>query len=327
LLESARGNTAEEENIGIVVPRWNAIGRTPVTATPLTQSGTGSAQVVAHIAPSDIPDAGDRTYEISFAPRANIERGYLQSVIDVAADSVGVNTANQVAMLFLTPTTFRLFDLTRGMILDSSAAYVSGQAIRANGLRITLTDTSSDAADWPAAGDSILLGPALQISSGGTAVLPLQFFSYDTRYVTSNGVVVSISRADTIAGNAITFNDKFTFTTNGAAVDQNAAANQLGRVRVVPNPYLVSSQYEQEFGVLRREPIRQLKFTNLPPRCTIYIFTLDGDRVQTIEHNSADGVETWDMRASGGREIAAGVYLYLVKTEAGERLDRFAVIK
>jgi hypothetical protein len=327
LLESARGNTAEEENIGIVVPRWNALGRTPVTATPLTQSGTGSAQVLAHIGPSDIPEAGDRGYEISFAPRANIERGYLQSVIDVAADSVGVNTANQVSMLFLTPATFRLFDLTRGLILDSSEAYASGQPIRANGLRITLTDTSSDAADLPAAGDSILIGPALQIASGGAAVLPPQFFSYDTRYVTSNGVVVKLSRADTISGNAITYNDKFTFTTKGAAVDHNAAANQLGRVRVVPNPYLVSSQYEQEFGVLRREPIRQLKFTNLPPRCTIYIFTLDGDRVQTIEHNSTDGVESWDMRASGGREIAAGVYLYLVKTDAGERLDRFAVIK
>jgi hypothetical protein len=38
-------------------------------------------------------------------------------------------------------------------------------------------------------------------------------------------------------------------------------------------------------------------------------------------------VETWDMRAAGGREIAAGVYLYLVKSDAGERLDRFAVIK
>jgi hypothetical protein len=54
---------------------------------------------------------------------------------------------------------------------------------------------------------------------------------------------------------------------------------------------------------------------------------MDGDKVQTIEHNSSDGVATWDLRASGGREIAAGVYLYLVKTEAGERLDRFAVIK
>ena len=120
---------------------------------------------------------------------------------------------------------------------------------------------------------------------------------------------------------------KFSFNTKVATVDQNVVTNGLGKVRVVPNPYLVASQYEQEFGVLRREPIRQLKFTKMPPVCTIYIFTLDGDQVQTIEHNSSDGVATWDMRAAGGREIAAGVYLYLVKTDTAERLDRFAVIK
>ena len=96
---------------------------------------------------------------------------------------------------------------------------------------------------------------------------------------------------------------------------------------MVPNPYIVSSLFEEEFGVSRREPIRQLKFNNLPPRCTITIFTMDGDRIKTIHHESDNGTETWDMRGDGGREIASGVYIYLVQTDAGERIDRFAVIK
>ena len=77
----------------------------------------------------------------------------------------------------------------------------------------------------------------------------------------------------------------------------------------------------------RREPIRQLKFNNLPPRCTITIFTMDGDRIKTIHHESDNGTETWDMRGDGGREIASGVYIYIVQTDNGERIDRFAVIK
>jgi hypothetical protein len=89
----------------------------------------------------------------------------------------------------------------------------------------------------------------------------------------------------------------------------------------------VSSQYEREYGSLRREPIRQLKFNNLPPQCTIDIFTIAGDLVQTLVHDSQDGTETWDLRGAGGRVIAPGVYLYRVRTATAEILNRFAVIK
>ena len=54
---------------------------------------------------------------------------------------------------------------------------------------------------------------------------------------------------------------------------------------------------------------------------------MDGDLLQTITHANQTGEETWDLRASGKREIVAGIYIYLVKTSYGERLSRFAVIK
>ena len=96
---------------------------------------------------------------------------------------------------------------------------------------------------------------------------------------------------------------------------------------MVPNPYLISSLYEPEFGIIRREPIRQIRFNNLPSDCTIYVFNVAGDKVQTIEHHSDNGTEAWDLRAAGGREIAPGVYLFLVKTDTAQKLGRFAVIK
>lgn len=121
--------------------------------------------------------------------------------------------------------------------------------------------------------------------------------------------------------------DVYRVQLQGSTVAEQVAKDELEQIRVVPNPYVVSSLWEREFGELRREPIRQLQFINLPSRCTIYIFTVAGDLVQKLEHDSPGGTEVWDLRAEGGREIAPGIYLYLVKTESREYLNRFAVIK
>ena len=103
--------------------------------------------------------------------------------------------------------------------------------------------------------------------------------------------------------------------------------NELQSIRVVPNPYMAGSLWEAEYGSYRREPIRQIQFTNLPSECEIRIFTLSGDLIKTLEHNTTHGTETWDMRAEGGREIVSGIYLYQVESAGIEYLNRFAVIK
>jgi len=98
-------------------------------------------------------------------------------------------------------------------------------------------------------------------------------------------------------------------------------------IKVVPNPYIVSSLWEPEFGELAYEPLRQLQFINLPPNCDISIYSIAGDLVKTLEHDNYTGTETWDLRADGGREIAPGIYLYVVKFGSFEYFNRFAVIK
>ena len=113
----------------------------------------------------------------------------------------------------------------------------------------------------------------------------------------------------------------------GSKIDYQQVANELNKIRVVPNPYVVSSLWEPEFGELRREPLRQIQFVNLPPECTIYIFTIDADLIKTIEHNATNGTESWDLRTEGGRELAAGMYIYVVKTKDSEFKERFAIIK
>ena len=121
--------------------------------------------------------------------------------------------------------------------------------------------------------------------------------------------------------------DRYRFSINAPVVSKETIKRDISKIRVVPNPYVVSSLYEPEFGELRREPLRQIQFINLPPECTIYIFTVDADLVKTIHHSSTAGTAVWDLRAEGNREIAPGVYIYVVKTQDSEHMERFAVIK
>ncbi|MEA3287782.1 MAG: hypothetical protein U9Q77_10475 [Candidatus Marinimicrobia bacterium] len=102
--------------------------------------------------------------------------------------------------------------------------------------------------------------------------------------------------------------------------------NSLGDLIVVPDPYVVTNAWEtNEFG-------KRLMFSNLPSVCTINIYTILGEHVDTVEHGGAGqtsaGYAFWDMRTRNEQFIAPGVYLYHAETPDGdETLGRFLVIK
>ncbi|MBU4444288.1 hypothetical protein KJ656_04285 [bacterium] len=99
--------------------------------------------------------------------------------------------------------------------------------------------------------------------------------------------------------------------------------NPLDNVRVVPDPYVVTNSWEtNEFG-------KKLQFNHLPGKCTIKIYTLVGELIATIEHDSASqGYEFWNMRTYNDQFIAPGVYLYYISTPDGDKaLGRFLVIR
>lgn len=137
----------------------------------------------------------------------------------------------------------------------------------------------------------------------------------------------NIFSVKTIAPVLPNITDSYSFKIKGAEVQQAVVEQNIKNIKVVPNPYMVSSLYEREYGELRREPLRQLQFINLPSECTIYIFSVNADLVKTLHHNSSNGTEVWDLRTESGREIAPGVYIYVVKSAGSEFKDRFAVIK
>jgi hypothetical protein len=99
--------------------------------------------------------------------------------------------------------------------------------------------------------------------------------------------------------------------------------SNLNNVKVVPNPYIVHSKYNETLYK------KQVRFTRLPEKCTITIFTITGEKVQKLNHyDPYDGNEWWDLKNQQGEFIAPGLYIYVVETPGGEKLiDKFAVIR
>ena len=107
-------------------------------------------------------------------------------------------------------------------------------------------------------------------------------------------------------------------------------------VIVYPNPYRIDQNYRQfyegwEQPNMIAERTRALHFTNLPHRCTIRIFSLDGDLIDEVEHNFAEGDpgsmhDTWDMISRNDMAITSGIYYYSIESDEGSQIGKFVVI-
>lgn len=101
----------------------------------------------------------------------------------------------------------------------------------------------------------------------------------------------------------------------------------LDAVRVVPNPYLVDHLGQ------RSSSEKLLYFTRLPVECTIEIYTVAGELLQTIEHNTAlntDGrvaVNAWDLVTKGGRQAETQLLIARITTPDGaETIKKFSIV-
>ena len=104
---------------------------------------------------------------------------------------------------------------------------------------------------------------------------------------------------------------------------QDRGEVDLSKIRVVPNPYLASAAWD--IGPSQR----RLEFINLPPKCTIRIYTISGNLVRVLEHTPDEGgTEAYDMDTRENLPLASGNYYYHVTTPDGQtRLGRFAVVQ
>lgn len=126
----------------------------------------------------------------------------------------------------------------------------------------------------------------------------------------------------------------YLFTLENAVAEnlvQAGADSTLRAIQIVPNPYLAYSGYETS------QFTNTVKITNLPPRCIVTIYSLDGRFIRQYKRDetplsnsmrSNPGTSykqispalEWDLRNSKGIPIASGLYIVHINAyELGER--------
>lgn len=124
--------------------------------------------------------------------------------------------------------------------------------------------------------------------------------------------------------------DSFSFTTKGESVSsEDAKAGFQTPPYVVPNPYVGAASFEPAPYNVTGRGDRRIEFRNLPKSCTIRIYTLRGDLVQTLHHDgSVDGYVEWNLRSKDNLDVAPGLYIFHVDAGSiGEFIGKFALIK
>jgi hypothetical protein len=132
--------------------------------------------------------------------------------------------------------------------------------------------------------------------------------------------------------------DKFEFTTLEQKTNNQLAGSDLDKIKVVPNPYIVTNSWEPRNPYADGRGERELHFTHLPPRCTIRIFNIRGQLVNVLEHDGSaggqeqtpefNGTYVWNMLSRDNLEISYGIYIYHIEAPGiGEKIGKFVVIK
>ena len=131
----------------------------------------------------------------------------------------------------------------------------------------------------------------------------------------------------------------YSFNTSDIATLYNQSTtltNVLDLIRVVPNPYYGSSTYE-----INRSDNR-VRITNLPNKCTIKIFTLNGTLVRTITRDvtgqediyvtGSDNTkkpkqvpyQEWDLKNQNNISVSSGLYIFHIDAPGiGEKIIKW----
>jgi hypothetical protein len=112
------------------------------------------------------------------------------------------------------------------------------------------------------------------------------------------------------------------------------------RVRVVPNPFMGSTRFNNPNPIETNPWVNRIRFINLPTDATISIFTLAGDLVKTIHSGSVvyvsrdvaitgdfSGIAEWDLTTKNNQEVVSGVYLYVVESSKGTTTGKFTIMR
>ncbi|RKX26278.1 MAG: hypothetical protein DRP47_08470, partial [Candidatus Zixiibacteriota bacterium] len=109
-------------------------------------------------------------------------------------------------------------------------------------------------------------------------------------------------------------------------------------VYVYPNPYRIDANYHslgfEGRGILDRPDyrLREIHFANLPRKCKISIFSLDGDLIREIDHDVPPGAprsahDSWDLITHNSQAAVSGLYFFVVESEERTEIGKFVIIE
>lgn len=123
------------------------------------------------------------------------------------------------------------------------------------------------------------------------------------------------------------------------AVRKGEQVLQDGKLNVYcyPNPYRIDDSYythgfENRLDETGPERARSIYFANLPNRCTISIYSLDGDLVRKFEHDEPAGsgkasVHRWNVITRNTEAVVSGLYYWVVESTYGNQIGKLVILK
>ncbi|MFT5337510.1 MAG: hypothetical protein ACJAY8_000002 [Sphingobacteriales bacterium] len=109
-----------------------------------------------------------------------------------------------------------------------------------------------------------------------------------------------------------------TFDEVATVGDIQVVKNNLHKIQIVPNPYYAYSEYEGDRLDTR------VKFTALPKKCTISIYSINGTLVRRLTKDNSSTIVEWDLKNHKTIPIASGAYLIHIDVpEVGERIIKW----
>ena len=109
-------------------------------------------------------------------------------------------------------------------------------------------------------------------------------------------------------------------TANPVSLNNTITSDDMARIRVVPNPYVVASTFDRVDAA--RQATSRLYFTGVPAEGVLRIYSVSGQLIQQIDWTQQDltniglgqpnGDLPWNLRSREGLEVGSGLYLYVI---------------
>lgn len=178
---------------------------------------------------------------------------------------------------------------------------------------------------WDIGEEIIILTPLPYRTASSNTMMGITFKKQNSN---STPAILSGTSYTAVMKKPFTNNDEYLLTTKELTYDPNKADTQLDKIIVVPNPYVISSQFEIPSNRPDLRADRAIQFRNLPKECTIRIYTIVGELVQTLHKNDNSNFINWDLLSSESARIGYGLYIYHIETRTGgTKIGRIGIIK